>query len=204
MDQGYQILVVDYDERRSLEYALRGVDVVISTVPGEIQVRIIDASTRIGVRRFIPAEFEGLPSHRPESDPLDRGKFAVEAHLERHRNRIESTIFVCGVLYERFAPGGLSMANVGQSTKITSEGEYMVNLRTMHAEIPYSDTNQQQVSLCLTSLSDLARFITRSLGMERWPARSVIQGDNMTTYELLNAVARARGMFPEHLPSARC
>lgn len=96
------------------------------------------------------------------------------------------------------------MANIGQSTKITNEGEYMVKLRTMHAEIPYSDTNQQQVSLCLTSLSDLARFITRSLGMERWPARSVIRGDNVTTYELLNAIARARGISPERLPNARC
>lgn len=184
---------MDYENRRSLEYALRGIDVVISVIPGEIQLRIIDAAIRSGVRRFAPAEFEGLPNHRPRSDPLDRGKAAVESHLDRHRNRIESTIFVCGVLYERFAPGGLAASNLGRSTRISGEAEYMVDVRNMKAEVPYSNANNQEVSLCMTSAPDVGRFVTRALDIDQWPPRLVMQGDRMTTYELLGAVTRARG-----------
>ena len=184
---------MDYDNRRALEYALRGVDVVISTISGDIQIRMIDAAIRSEVRRFAPAEFEGLPSHRPRSDPLDRGKAAVESYLERHRNRIESTIFVCGVLYERFAPGGMAASNMGKSTRIAGEAEYMVDVRNMKAEVPYTNANQQQVSLCMTSAPDVGRFVTRALDVDQWPSRLVMEGDKMTTYELLGAVTRARG-----------
>lgn len=52
---------VDYDSPSSLQSALRGVDVVISTLGWtkqfEIQKALIDASIAAGVQRFIPSEF---------------------------------------------------------------------------------------------------------------------------------------------------
>ncbi|KAI9670017.1 MAG: hypothetical protein M1831_007053 [Alyxoria varia] len=192
VQQGYQLIVVDYQDRRALEYTLRGVDVVISTIPGDLQVRIVDAAIRAGVRRFAPAEYEGRPGRRPHPDPLDRGKSAVLAHLRHNRNKIESTSFVCGVFYERFAPGGLFALNIGHGSHIADEAAYMVDVRNLQAEVPYSTASGTQVFLCLTAASDVARFIVKALDIGSWPPELIMQGERMSTYELLSTIARAR------------
>ena len=201
LQQGYQILVVDYGNSASLQYALRGVDVIISTIPGTVQIKIIDAAMRAGVRRFVPAEFEGRPSRRPQPDPLDRGKTAVLNHLRRCGDKIESTVFVCGVLYERFAPNGLNGSNIGHGSQIDGEGDFMIDVRNLRAEIPYTTTDGEQVKLCLTSASDVGRYVIRALDLERWPAELIMKGDKMSTYELLSAVARVRGEHAARLLS---
>jgi hypothetical protein len=53
------VVVVDYDSQTDLLYALRGTDLVISTVSGSSQINLIDAASRAEVRRFVPADFEG-------------------------------------------------------------------------------------------------------------------------------------------------
>ena len=191
-------MVVDYEGRKSLEFALRGVDVVISTVPGTVQIRIIDAAIKAGVRRFAPAEFEGRPSKRIDPNPinqaLDRGKSSVLRHLHQHRNQIESTVFVCGVLYERFSHGGLQQHRIGSSTGISQEGNFMVDVRQMQAQVPYTNSTGQEVTLCLTAASDVGRFVTRSLELQqRWPPELIMHGERVSTYELLSMIARARG-----------
>ncbi|KAI9716851.1 MAG: hypothetical protein M1828_007512 [Chrysothrix sp. TS-e1954] len=191
--QGFQVLVVDYNDRRSLEFALTGIDVVISTVPGTAQINLIDAAVRARVRRFASAEFEGRPSARPSRDALDRGKAQVLQHLERNRSRLESTVFVCGVLYERFAPGGMFASNIGLGSYISGEGDYMINARTMTAEVPYSNGDNQLVRICMTAASDVGRFIMRSLEIQRWPTELIMSGENMTTFDLLSLIARVRG-----------
>lgn len=72
--QGYQVLVVNYEEQQSLRHAVMGVDTVISTVTGPPELQLLQASVAQEVRRFAPAEFEGRPSRRSNPDPLDRGK----------------------------------------------------------------------------------------------------------------------------------
>lgn len=190
-------MVVDYEDHRALEFALRGVDVVISTVPGAIQCRIIDAAIRVGVKRFAPAEFEGRPAKRTTNSvdrSLDRGKAAVLAHLQNRRQQIESTVFVCGVLYERFAPGGLQHYNIGMTSPFQHEGDYMANVREMRADVPYSNSAGQQVAICMTAASDLGRFVVKSLDIRhQWPPELIMRGERMTTYELLGAIARVRG-----------
>ena len=191
-------MVVDYNDRRSLEYALRGVDVVISTIPGTLQIRIVDAAIKAGVKRFAPAEFEGRPSRRAEDNAvnrfLDRGKSQVLAHLHQRRAQIESTVFVCGVLYERFSPGGLQHHRMGGSTGVAQEGNFMIDVRHLQAQLPYKNAAGQQVSLCLTAAQDVGRFITRSLDIQqRWPPEMIMHGERVTSYELLRIVARARG-----------
>lgn len=192
-------MAVDYEDRRSLEFALRGIDVVISTVPGTIQCRMVDAAVRSGVKRFAPAEFEGRPSRRtnnPIDRSLDRGKAAVLSHLHDRRHQIESTVFVCGILYERFAPGGLRSFNMGMTSPFPREGDYMVNIGEMRAVVPYANSSGQQVAICMTSASDFGRFVVKSLEIRhQWPSELIMRGDRMTTYELLGAVARVRGKF---------
>ena len=191
-------MVVDYKDRRSLEFALRGIDVVISTIPGTIQIRLVDAAIKVGVKRFAPAEFEGRPSRRAEDNAinrhLDRGKSAVLAHLHQNRSRIESTVYVCGVLYERFSPGGLQHHNIGGSTGVADEGNFMIDIRHMQAQVPYTNAAGSQVNLCLTAAQDVGRFVTRSLDIQqRWPPEMIMHGERVTTYELLTMVGRARG-----------
>jgi hypothetical protein len=53
------VVVVDYDNQTDLLYALRGTDLVISTISGSPQINLIDAASRAEVRRFVPSEFEG-------------------------------------------------------------------------------------------------------------------------------------------------
>jgi uncharacterized protein YbjT (DUF2867 family) len=74
--QGYQVLVIDYEDQQSLRHAVTGVDTVISTVTGNPELELLHASVARQVRRFAPAEFEGRPSKRSDPDPLDRGKKA--------------------------------------------------------------------------------------------------------------------------------
>lgn len=190
-------MIIDYDNRRSLEFALRGIDVVISTVPGVVQTKIIDAAIRAGVKRFVPAEFEGPSNKRTSSSTdrsLDRGKTAVLQHLQARRSQINSTVFACGVFYERFAPGGLAHFNMGISSPYPREGDYMVNVREMTAQVPYSNSAGQQVFLCMTAASDVAKFIVKALDMQApWPAELTMRGERMSCYELLTIVARIRG-----------
>ncbi|KAL9054715.1 MAG: hypothetical protein Q9162_003995 [Coniocarpon cinnabarinum] len=190
-------MAVDYKSRKSLEFALRGVDVVISTVPGTVQIRLIDAAIKVGVKRFAPAEFEGRPSRRAEDNPinrsLDRGKSAVLAHLRQHRRDIESTVIVCGVLYERFSPGGLQCHRMGASTGLVQEGNFMIDVRQMQAQVPYKNSAGQQVNLCLTAAQDVGRFVARSVAISQpWPPELIVHGERVTSYELLSMVGRAR------------
>ena len=195
---GYQVMVVNYESRKSLEFALKGVDVVISTIPGSTQIRIIDAAIKSGVKRFAPAEFEGRPSMRSEENlinrSLDRGKSSVLMHLHRHREQIEYTVFVCGILYERFAPGGLQRNGIGGSTGISHEANFMIDVRNMRAHVPYVNSKSQPVEVCLTATSDLARFITKALDIQqKWPPELIMHGERIKAQDLLGSVVRARG-----------
>ncbi|EOD45575.1 putative isoflavone reductase family protein [Neofusicoccum parvum UCRNP2] len=135
--RGYQVQVANYDDLNSLEHALAGIDIIISTVSGPSQLALIKAAVNAGVRRFAPAEFEGPPSLRQNNDPLDRGRASAMAYIDHYRSYFEATtVFVCGILYERFQPGGLAAARIGASTGVSQEGNYILDLRYMTAQVP--------------------------------------------------------------------
>lgn len=175
-----------------------GVDTVISTVTGIPGLELLKASVQQGVRRFAPAEFEGLPSRRPNDDPLDRSnsKKNIRLWLDHYKaqNGIESTIFSCGVLYERFGPGGLRAHRLGLNSHLDSEGDFIVNVRSMTANAPvYDNHNQPNVTVCLTAAEDVARFVVKALELTRWPEEMTMVGERLTVLDLLRCVERARG-----------
>jgi hypothetical protein len=175
-----------------------GVDTVISTVTGVPGMELLKACVEQHVRRFAPAEFEGLPSRRPENDPLDRGNYKKNIRLwldyYREHDRIESTIFSCGVLYERFGPGGLRQHRLGSNSQLDGEGDFIVNVRNMTATAPvYDENNQPNVSICLTAAEDVARFVVKAIDLNRWPKEMTMVGERMTVYDLLRTIERARG-----------
>lgn len=178
-----------------------GVDTVISTVTGTPQLRLIEAAVYCRVRRFAPAEFEGRPGLRSENDPLDRGRALAKAHLQYYANSIQSTVFVCGILYERFAINGMVSHRIGVNTGYSNEGDYIVDVRNMIAEAApvYSDAAGNLATICLTSAYDVGRFVVRALALAQWPTEMTMCGERMTVNTLLEAIKTYRGMFPSLL-----
>jgi hypothetical protein len=127
VNQGYSVMTVDYGDNASLQPALTGVDIVVSTVTGSAQLSLIAAARGTGVGRFIPAEFEGPPSRRTAHDAFDQGRHTALQWLDYYRNEgtMEYTALSCGILYERFSPGGLATHRLGLGTFTSEEGDYV-------------------------------------------------------------------------------
>lgn len=179
---------------QSLQYALRGIDTVISTVTGPNQIELIRAAVSVRVRRFAPAEFEGLPQLRPADDPLDRDRTVARQWLAYYSQHIQSTTFVCGILYERFQPGGLRQSRIGLTGGLSGEGDYIMNCRTMEAQVPcYDANNHPNVTICLTAAQDVGKFVTKALDLPRWPPEMRMCGQRLAVKDLVLLVQRLRG-----------
>jgi hypothetical protein len=173
-----------------------GVDTVISTVTGNAQLRLIEAAVATRVRRFAPAEFEGQPGLRSQNDPLDRGRALALAHLQHYRSYIQSTVFVCGILFERFSVNGMRGHHIGAHTGYGNEGDYIVDVRNMNADAaPAYDSVNNPSYLCLTSAYDVGRFVVEALNMTYWPAEMSMCGDRMSVHQLLEVIKTYRGMI---------
>ncbi|KAF7883444.1 uncharacterized protein EAF02_005364 [Botrytis sinoallii] len=185
--QGYQVAVVNYDDQDDLRFNLRGIDIVISTVSGNPQINLIDAAAHSRVQRFIPAEYKDKLGGRPTNDPSDRGRAAsIERllHWAHHpRHRMQYTVFGCGVFYERFAPGGLASMGISTSTALGYQGSYLMNMETNTAEIVEYNTMGQAISVSMTSVNDVARFL----------AAALMQGDRKTVTEIVQYAEAIKG-----------
>ncbi|KAF8857786.1 isoflavone reductase family protein-like protein [Acephala macrosclerotiorum] len=193
------VAVVDYDDQDLLRFTLRGIDLVISTVSGTPQINLIDAAAHSGVRRFVPAEFEGPPTRRPRNDPLDRGRSACLDRLRHwrghHRRPMDSTIFSCGVFYERFARGGLSSYGIGASSNTYYQGSYLMDVENGTAEVVERHSNGHQVHVTMTSIYDVARFLVAALDidLDRWPGEFRMSGDRITVAQIVQWAESIKG-----------
>lgn len=168
-----------------------GVDTVICTVTGKYQLRLIEAAVLCRVRRFAPAEFEGQPGQRVPNSILDRGRSSALNLLKHYATCIQSTVFVCGVFYERFAVGGLRAHQMGANIA-SREGDYIADLRHMTAVAPVYDAANNYSHLCLTSIYDVASFVVRSLDMSQWPAEMSMCGERMSVHALIEVIKTCR------------
>ncbi|KAM0719648.1 hypothetical protein Q7P37_003779 [Cladosporium fusiforme] len=191
--RGFQILIIDYNDADDLKFALRGIDTVISTVTGPNQIHLIKAAVASRVRRFAPAEFEGPPQLRPPNDPLDRSRTSALNWLHHFRNNIEYTAFVCGIFYERFQPGGLPKALIARNTGYHGDGAYMLDCEEMSAEIPaFGATNQPDVMVSMTSVRDVARFVTKAIDLPTWPTELRMSGERINVQNLALLVQKLK------------
>jgi hypothetical protein len=175
-----------------------GIDTVISTVTGTPQMRLIEAAVQCRVRRFAPAEFEGQPGLRGQNAVLDRGKTAALALLEYYQGHIQYTVFVCGILYERFSVNGMLSHHMGASTGHANEGDYIANPRNMTAVAPIYDAAQNLSCICLTSAHDVAKFVVRALDMPTWAPEMSMFGERMTVHTLVEVIRTCRSEFVIH------
>lgn len=193
--------VVDYANVEELRYTLRGLDLIISTIPGESQINLIDAARYARVRTFVPSEFEGALAHRPTADdPLDRGSAPALRLLSEwsqstpDSHALRYTVFSCGLFYERFQPGGLgTMMNIGAGSHVHNPGAYVLNTDTAEAEIVERNAQGRTCAVSMTSLFDVARFVAAAIeiGPERWPTEFKMRGDQLTVMELVEACSTA-------------
>jgi hypothetical protein len=186
---GYQVAVVSYQDPASLHFALLGCDTVLSTVTGPNQIELIKAAVMARVRRFAPAEYEGSPRPRDPTNPLDRHRSAALTLLAHYAKTLESTVFVCGIFYERFQPGGLSQARTNLLPGLNNEGEYIMNCAAMFASFLALPGNSGEVAICMTALQDVGRFVTKALDLPQWPKEMRICGQRTTIGALLQVVA---------------
>jgi len=182
---------VDYTLLDSLSSVLQGVDTVISTVTNtKSQLAVIDACLVASVRRFAPAEFEGLLECRPLACSPSRDRFDVLARLREEKHRLDSTVFVCGLLMERFSPGGLVGSGVcSPHGCLKGEGELLLDFRRARAWIP-----AKQSRACFTAAQDLATFVVAALEAAVWPEQWRCCGERVTMAELVEIAGEVRGV----------
>lgn len=182
---------VDYENQTELQYALRGTDLVISTISGSPQYNLIDAAWRAEVSRFIPSDYEGPPTRRSRTDPLDRGRTGTLEYL-RTRPPMRFTVFTCGIFYERFARGGLTSKGIGLSTGISHPGAYLLDLENNTGEVAAAG---ESIYICMTSVADVAQFLVAALdlGIQTWPSEFRMRGDRLTQTEIVRYAEAVKG-----------
>ena len=186
--------MVDYGNELELQYHLAGTDLVISMVSGYDQLLMIDAALKAGVARFVPAEFLGLSEKRPQA--LDRGQRLARNRLRPHvEEGMSFTLISCGIFYERFAPNGLAGVNTGNVSGANGEGDYLMNIRTMRAQIPH-DSSQRPAMICMTAMEDVAKFIVAALDfLPQWPNELRVCGQRLNVSDVVRIAERFRGMY---------
>jgi nucleoside-diphosphate-sugar epimerase len=192
---------VDFEDEKGLRYALQGVDVLISTIAGNEQLNLIDAARKARVRLFVPAEFEGAINHRPHGEDPIAPSSAVALDMLRHwaasrSHNMQYTVFSCGILYERFAPGGLFRRyGMGTSSGVPNQGDYLVDVGSGTADFVEFNSRGQPVQVSMMSVTDVARFVAAAieLGPGDWPREFKMRGDRMTVRDIVTACSNVRG-----------
>ena len=183
---GWQVVVVDYTNTQDLAFKLAGVDTVISMVSGNTQISLISAALQAGVQHFAPAEFAGPSSPGLPVEELDRGQREALALLRQLEPQgMAHTIFSCGILYERFLPAGMGIANIGLSSGASNEGDYLANIRSLKAAIPL-DAMGQAAMICMTSAEDVAHFIVAALDLPNLPTELRMRGERMSVSDVVD------------------
>jgi hypothetical protein len=156
-------------------------------------------------------------------DPLDRGSArALERltelsqpqsqHYRHHNNNNQRqqqqpqpqphtqhpmgfTVFSCGVLYERLAPGGLAAFHIGAGQPLAGQGDYLADIGNATAEIVEFNAQGVGVLVSMTSVYDVARFVAAAveIGPERWPREFRMRGDQLSIRDIVGMAMNVRG-----------
>ncbi|KAK9707716.1 hypothetical protein K7432_010022 [Basidiobolus ranarum] len=164
--ENVEVVVVDYAKPESLVEALKGVDVVISTlhdyaVPGP-QLALVEASKQAGVKRFVPSEF-AMDSERREGPLWESSKAFISALKQ---SGLPYTIYQNGLFleYVTFPSFGLDIAS--RKAKFYGEGN-----TPMH----------------VTSSRDVARFVAFTVDNPKSENRTYhIAADKATMNQIIS------------------
>jgi len=104
------------------------------------------------------------------------------------------SVFVCGILHERFSVNGMRSHHIGATTGYSNEGDYIANPRSMTAVAPTFDAARNLACVCLTSVYDVAQFVVRALDMPVWETEMSMYGERMTVNDLVEVIRSCRSM----------
>lgn len=108
---------------------------------------------------------------------------------------MDYTVFSCGILYERFAPGGLADYGMGRREGLDHPGTYLVDIGNGTADIVETNALGRPVQVCMTSVDDVARFVAAALelGPGTWPREFKMRGDRMSVRDIFAKCSNVRG-----------
>lgn len=195
--------MVDYEDPASLAYTLKGIDVVISTICDSAQYALVEAAAAAQVHHFILSGFSGPEQSAPRS--IGQGYWQGLIALLQHHAATSSmryTLFTCGVLYERFGPGGTNTLQIStlnnRHSAVGEEGNLLIDMRLGKATIPVIPSHEE-LAVCMTSARDVARYVVAALqtyeDMTVWPEEFRFCTQRLTMSELVTICTRVRGMY---------
>ncbi|KAF8489342.1 NAD-P-binding protein [Russula emetica] len=170
-----KVIEVDYSNEGSIQHALTGVDVVISTIPAvaiDIQAKIAVAAKNVGVKLFVPSDFGG------KTDGETEGVFGAKGNVQSQLKALDMpyTAFYTG-LFADYAWVPFLELDV-RSGKVSIGG----------------DGNRP---LTFTSRTDIARYVSYVLThvpAEQLKNRALaIAGDTKTFNEVFKAYEEKTG-----------
>ncbi|CAN9154144.1 unnamed protein product [Alternaria alternata] len=137
--EGVRVIRADYDDPNSLKSAIKGQDVVISTVGGAAtgdQNRFIDAAVAAGVKRFLPSEY-GPNTQDPrvvEFIPILPSKMQTVDYLRSKEDRMEWTSLVTGLWFDwALRDGHLGFDLVTKTATLTDDGNTEFTVSTLES-----------------------------------------------------------------------
>ncbi|KAL4905226.1 hypothetical protein BDW74DRAFT_185273 [Aspergillus multicolor] len=119
---------VDYSSTDSLESALAGHDIVISTLTPTaipLQKPAIDASIAVGVKRFIPADYGAISSDpAAQKLPFNAAAVGIQNYLRERESQIEHTIFATGAFLDRVFTMPVAVDFTNRAVRLYDDGRH--------------------------------------------------------------------------------
>ena len=163
---------VDYDSLDSLVNVLKGQDAIVSTLGSLViatQLRLVEAASKAGVKRFIPSEFgSNLSNSKTRALPVYKDKVTVQDALakEAAAGSLSYTLIYNGPFLDWGLAVGFVLSVKGKSVTYFDGGENVVSTTSLPtigkavAGVYVQDT--------ATTLKALAAKAKKATGEEGW------------------------------------
>ncbi|KAH8590954.1 hypothetical protein B0O99DRAFT_654634 [Bisporella sp. PMI_857] len=181
---------VDYNDKRDLIGALRGIHTLLSFVQilsdadQKSQKNLIDAAISAGVKRFAPSEYG---SKGTVNMAWWDGKERIREYLKEVNakgNVLEYTLFQPGLFLDY-------LAFPYKTAKHVEPLQSVFDFQNRRAIIV---DGHEDAILTVTTVADLAAVVARAVDYDgRWPAIGGIRGNRVTFSRILEIGSRVRG-----------
>ncbi|KAF2104236.1 NAD-P-binding protein [Rhizodiscina lignyota] len=182
---GVNVCVVDYSNQGELVQVLTGVHTVISCMgagavltESDPQLAVIEAARVAGVKRFAPSEFA-----HGSYEGVDLYRFKIPAWEAVQRSGTEYTRYSCGLFMNLLAPHN------DEALAGLRPWNFVINMTAGTADLPGDGTTK----VTYTEINDICRFVVASLDLEKWPAESMMSGDDASYIDVVKMIEKVRG-----------
>ncbi|KAI0535080.1 hypothetical protein GGR58DRAFT_24736 [Xylaria digitata] len=187
---GVKWQAVDYNDKRALIKALRGIHTVLSFVQllsdpeQKAQKNLIDAAVRAGVKRFAPSEYG---SRGVDHMAWWEGKQKVREYLREVNEKetvIEYTLFQPGLFLDY-------LAFPHKTSKHVDPLQTIFDFKNSRAIVV---DGHEDATMTLTTVADAAAVIALAVGYDgKWPTTGGIRGNRVSILQILGIGNRVRG-----------